>query len=610
MEAFFYPNVIDVTQQNTEGSRMKINLLAAFSLGLFSMVASANIAIVPLNSSRNGMNIKSISQTEIVMDLSIDTIKLKDVRLGGKMFVEIESSLLTKTFGRGTPNLPVFTKLVQVPAGMKATIETSDHDTEEINLSDYNVSNQVVPSQESISKSAKKIPFFFDSAAYKSSGFSGQAIATIDNLGTMRNIKLAQLKISPFQYDASSGKLQIRNNIRAVIKFEANPLVAELSNQYDADNFTELLNGVIGAQHPLFARADAPTYIIVSARKFENDLQRFVAWKQDSGYQVIQAYTDMPEVGATKATIKDYLNKLFLSPPAGFNPQQFILFVGDVAEIPTFDGLTGTHVTDLPYAEYTGDIFPDAFYGRFSASTSSDLNAIIDKTLAYETRSLPDMSYLSRVTMVAGSDSSYQNWSNGQINYGVTNYFNATNGITSNTLLQPEVSGAQYSTKIKSDVNQGIGYANYTAHCSEDGWADPSFKLSDIPKLANTDRYGVWVGNCCLSAAFNKTSFAEAAVRLAKKGAVGYIGASDYSYWDEDYWWAVGFKEINPHPDYNSASVGVYDQLFTKSTSISKLSQIIFAGNLAVQASTSSRKNYYWEVYNVMGDPSLDIQFK
>ena len=589
---------------------MKINLLAAFSLSFFTIVASANIAVVPLSSSRGGMKIKSISPSEIVMDLSLDSIKLKDVSLGGKTFVEIESSQLTKIFGHGTPNLPVYTKLVRVPFGMKALVETTGYVTSEINLADYNVSNQVVPAQESVSKSAKKIPFFFNSAAYKSIGFSGQNITTIEELGTLRNIKLARVQVSPFQFDPSSGRLQIRNNIRVVIKFEANPLVAELSSQYDANNFSQLLNGVIGTHQHMFDRADAPTYVIVSPRKFEIDLQRFVNWKQDSGYQVIQAYTDMPEVGATKATIKEYLKNLFLNPAAGFSPQQFILFVGDVADLPTFDGTTGSHVTDLPYAEYTGDIFPDAFYGRFSASNSTDLNAIIDKTLAYETRSLPDLSFLSRVTMVAGSDSSFQNWSNGQINYGVTNYFNSTNGITSNTLLQPELSGSQYSAKIKSDVNQGVGYANYTAHCSADGWADPSFKLTDLPKLTNTDRYGVWIGNCCLSSSFNTTSFAEAALRLAKKGAVGYIGASDYSYWDEDYWWAVGFKEITPHPDYDSASVGVYDQLFAKSTSISKLSQIIFAGNLAVQASTSSRKNYYWEVYNVMGDPSLDVQFK
>ena len=32
---------------------------------------------------------------------------------------------------------------------------------------------------------------------------------------------------------------------------------------------------------------------------------------------------------------------------------------------------------------------------------------------------------------------------------------------------------------------------------------------------------------------------------------------------------------------------------------------MVQAGNLAVEASSSSRKNYYWEVYNLMGDPSL-----
>lgn len=588
---------------------MKINFAAALSLSLLSFCASANVARVPLSSSHAGINIKSISPNEIVLELALDTLNLKDVKMRGKTFVEIESSVLTKQFGRGTPNLPVFTKLIQVPAGMTARIEASDFDTQEINLSDYGVSDQIVPTQESVSKSAKTSRFFYNSAAYTGNDFRAEPLAMIEDLGLLRNVRLARIQVSPFEYNPSQGLLKIRNHIRATIKFEANQFVAALNHNYDANNFTQLLNGVIGAQHSLFVRAESPTYVIVSPRRFEKDLQRFVTWKSQTGYKVIQAYTDMREVGTTNTQIRSYLKNLFMNPPAGYSPQQFILFVGDVAEIPTFIGANEEHATDFLYGEYTDDVLPDAFYGRFSASTSADLNAIIDKTLAYEMRTLPDLRYLSRATMVAGDDSAHMDWSNGQINYGVNKYFNSTNGITNLTYLQPEPSNAPYSAKIIADISAGVGFANYTAHCSADGWAWPSFTHSDLPRLTNTDRYGVWIGNCCQSSSFDEDSFAEAAVRLPKKGAVGYIGASNYSYWDEDYWWAVGFKPIVPQPDYSAENVGVYDQLFTKNNPISKMSQIVFVGNLAVEASTSTRKKYYWEVYNVMGDPSLDVRF-
>ena len=32
---------------------------------------------------------------------------------------------------------------------------------------------------------------------------------------------------------------------------------------------------------------------------------------------------------------------------------------------------------------------------------------------------------------------------------------------------------------------------------------------------------------------------------------------------------------------------------------------MVYRGNMTVQASSSTRKEYYWEIYSIMGDPSL-----
>jgi len=39
------------------------------------------------------------------------------------------------------------------------------------------------------------------------------------------------------------------------------------------------------------------------------------------------------------------------------------------------------------------------------------------------------------------------------------------------------------------------------------------------------------------------------------------------------------------------------------------MDQVVFAGNLAVSESGSSREDYYWDIYNLMGDPSLMIYY-
>ena len=61
----------------------------------------------------------------------------------------------------------------------------------------------------------------------------------------------------------------------------------------------------------------------------------------------------------------------------------FVKLVGDVAEIPSFSGLYGNHVSDMYYAEYdgNGDFYPDMYYGRFSASNSLEVDNQVDKTL-------------------------------------------------------------------------------------------------------------------------------------------------------------------------------------------------------------------------------------
>ena len=86
--------------------------------------------------------------------------------------------------------------------------------------------------------------------------------------------------------------------------------------------------------------------------------------------------------------------------------------------------------------------------------------------MEYEQYLFPDPTFLDEVVMVAGADSGHQTWSNGQINYGTTYYFNAAHGMFSHTYLQPEPGGGNYSTNIRQNVSDGVAYANYTAHCS------------------------------------------------------------------------------------------------------------------------------------------------
>lgn len=377
--------------------------------------------------------------------------------------------------------------------------------------------------------------------------------------------------------------------------------------------FSELINYKSLSSKELIEDEPA-TFVIVSDVMFQSALQPFIEWKTKKGFYVIEGYTNDPLVGNTTASITNYLENLYNNPPAGFNSPTFVLLVGDVAQIPAYSGTSGGHVTDLYYFEYTGDIFPEVIYGRFSATNLTQLQSQIDKTLEYEQYTFPDPTFLDEVVMVAGADAGHITWSNGQINYGTTYYFNAAHGLYSHTYLQPEPGGGNYAQNIHQNVSDGVSFANYTAHCSASGWADPSFVISDIAGLTNAHKYCLMVGNCCSSVEFQTTCFGEEIVRAANKGAIGYIGGSNSTYWDEDYYWGVGAKSVVLNPVYDATHLGSYDRTFHDhgeplSEWYATQGQMIPAGNLAVSQSTSSMEVYYWEIYHLMGDPSVMIYY-
>ncbi|HOG20167.1 MAG TPA: C25 family cysteine peptidase, partial [Salinivirgaceae bacterium] len=124
-------------------------------------------------------------------------------------------------------------------------------------------------------------------------------------------------------------------------------------------------------------------------------------------------------------------------------------------------------------------------------------------------------------------------------------------------------------------------------------------------------KYGILVGNCCQSSQFNNECFAETITRAANKGAIGYIGGTNSTYWNEDYWWATGYGTVVQNPVVTNFGPGAYDALFHEylpndNVYSTTQSQIPTAGCLAVEESNSTRKQYYWEIYHLMGDPTLN----
>ncbi|MCK4653728.1 MAG: Gingipain R, partial [Candidatus Cloacimonetes bacterium] len=498
-------------------------------------------------------------------------------------------------------------------------VTTLDFEISEYSLEEFGIHYPIIPAQPPVPKSVdpSKIEFMYDANAYSINNFTDNDLISVEEIGIMRGVRLFILIFEPVKYNPVTGLIKVYNNVNIQMDFNRGNMseTITLREKTFSPYFESVYSKSIFNYSPLESR-DMLTrypvkYIIISDPMFEAQLQPFIEWKIEKGFEIIEAYTNDPGVGSTTTSIKNFIQTIYDAATPEDPAPSFILFVGDVSQIPAWSGSTGGHVTDLDYARLEGtDYVPEMYYGRFSANNTTELQPQIDKTLEYEKFEMPDPAFLGEVVMIAGMDTYHgSTWGNGQINYGTTYYFNEAHGIFSHTYLYPH--SGSCSAQIIQHVSDGVAYINYTAHGSSTSWADPSFTIPDINGLQNEHEYCLAVGNCCSTNSFEVTTcFGEAWLRAENKGAIGYIGGTNSTYWDEDYWWGVGAGNIVTNPTYEDTGLGVYDGLFHDhdedfSDWTTTTGGMIYRGNLAVTEG-GGMVNYYWEIYSIMGDPSLE----
>jgi len=598
-----------------------------FTIILCALVISLKAGDIKVKSGDNKLSVKKNTYSELQLSNSFSLLSYRTVKTEKGIFSELSIPDYGTSMKIGDPKLPVLKKLIEIPVDAVPTVNIISYSLTEYKLSDYGIQYALMPSQPSVSKDIrKKLPEFkYNTSTYSANQFNSDDLVSIDVLGIMRNVRLARLNIAPVRYNPVTNTIQVYNDIQVEITFPGADITQtiELKKKNYSFYFESMFNNQLLNYKTPIAVKDTVTkypvkYVIVSDPSFQTALQPFIQWKTKKGFKVIEAYTNNSSVGNTTTSIKNYLQGLYNAGTTSDPAPSFVLFVGDVAQVPAFAGTEngGGHVTDLYYCEYTGDFMPEMYYGRFSATTVAELQPQIDKTLEYEQYLMPDPSYLGKCDMISGQDESGVQYSllqgDGQINYGTSTYFNTAHGLTSNTYLYA-TSGSS-ATQIIQDVSNGVCFANYTAHGSADGWYDPSFTISNISSLQNNHKYPLMVGNCCLTNSYDSDCFGEELLRASGKGAVGYIGGSNTSDWDEDFWFGTGYKTVVANPTYSASSLGAYDRTFHDHGEkfgdwYATQDQMIFAGNLAVTQSGSSLSTYYWEIYCLMGDPSLMIYY-
>jgi len=581
--------------------------------------------------------------TKASCTFSLDNIDMQMVEAEGNPFTVVTFNGSVSSQQVGTPDLPIYSQLIEIPVCSEVVVEVTDVTVR--TLGEGVCKYPLMPVQPSPSKSQReRLPFAMDSALYATDDIYSHPLAWIEPVGIARDRNLAHLFISPISYNPVTGELRQVTSMKVNLKYK-NADMAEtqrIHNLYSSPDFSIGQAALYALPETKEVRRDAPVhYLIVAHSSFRGQLDSLITWKKRRGFLVTIGYTGDAQVGTTNTQIADYIKSFYTNATAQLPAPTYLLLVGDHQQIPAFSARCGSpatnHVTDLYYATWTaGDHIPDCYYGRFSARSVAELTPQVEKTIYYESYGFPDDDYLGRGVLIAGVDRrspgdwAYQ-YADPAMDYIASLYVNSGHGFTNvsyyknNISYEPTgvtVTGSSQTSNtantLRSLYDLGCGFVNYSAHGYDDSWSIPEFNTWNVSQMTNYGRPSIMIGNCCLSGKFNTTAYdaclGEALLRKTDNaGAAAYIGGTNSTYWPEDFNWAVGVRNNvsgTMVPAYDANNIGVYDRLFHTHNEAytdwhTTMGSMVMAGNMAVQSSGSSRAYYYWEIYELFGDPSL-----
>jgi hypothetical protein len=483
----------------------------------------------------------------------------------------------------GQPSLPVTRKLIVVPDGAAIALDVRTSRPLRVNLAELGYPDLVEPRQAPVPKlpgARENAPFDFDAAAYAGDDLQPAERVQVTELGVMRGHRLALLEIHPVAYNPALGELMLWPRIEATVSFAGGRGLSPAARPLPS------LGGELLNPPAMPAARDLGNYLIIVPTTYEDGIAGFVSAKTARGFNVL---THVIAPGTANTVIKSYIESLW----GTAEQPDYILLVGDTNSIPEWTGGgTGSPDTDIQYAcmDGAGDWYPDIPLGRFPVRSADQLADVISKTLFFEEANYPDTEYLARAVFMASEDN--YPVSEGTHNYCIDNYLEPA-GFACDKLYCHTYNAT--TQQVRDCFNNGRIYGIYSGHGATTYWADgPPFYQSDVQGLFNDGLYAFVCSFACVTGTYTITEcFTETWILEQDKGAATIYGSSVNSYWTEDDILQKRLFDVIYLDDIREVSPAWQAGL------------LLFLDYFGPDGTTRR----YFEMYNLLGDPSLFIPY-
>jgi len=534
-------------------------------------------------------------QTGLTLELSLHGFNAGAIETDGGTFTRLGVPGCGVSTAIGRASLPTLRELVQLPAGADARVSVTALETRELTLAELGLQHRILPLQPPVEKvpgALESAPFVIDSEYYASLG-APHEWASVASGGTFRGIDFAELAVSPVRYDPGAGTLECATRIVVEVDFAGGDpgATAVLMERY-ANPYVRKTARDLFINHESFeGRYDIPLpigYLIVTHDDFESAIQPLADWKSQKGYDVtVVATSDIPG-GNTKENIKSYIEDAY---DTWAVPPTFVLLVGDTGYISHWVGTqSSSPSTDLYYVtmDGTSDWQPDIWIGRFSCTSAAQVTNLVNKTVEYETFDLTSGTDWIKKAVFMASEDNYT-VSEGTHDYVIREHLDPA-GYASDRLYSHTYNAT--TAQVTAAFNNGRSLGIYSGHGAVTYWADgPQFTATNVNALTNSDMLPLVHSYSCLTGQFSSSCFGETWINATDKGALVFWGSSVTSYWDEDDVLEKGSFEA------------LFDEGYTWACGISHRALY----HLYTHYSGGGSTRRYFEMYNILGDPSVEI---
>jgi hypothetical protein len=353
-------------------------------------------------------------------------------------------------------------------------------------------------------------------------------------------------------------------------------------------------------QTPLRQADRGADYLVILAddQGFEETIQPLLAHRQQQGLQVTavplsQIYDEFSYGQQSPSAIRHFITYAADSwQPA----PRFVLLVGDTSyDLHNFTGGKNRNLLPTAYitnrqgylvasdAWFTADV-PRMAIGRFPVQTAVQLQALVEKTIAYETAGTNPNEWQQLALLVADDEPKFDLVSD-NLAVELNN-----NGYETLKLYMSQNDNIHYT--LMSALNQGVGLINYSGYGSATTWGNEAMLgVEDVEMLANADRLPIFTTFTCSSGAFTHPqtdSLAESLLWVEDGGIVAAIAPA-------------GRAKI----DYQLPVSELFYELLLAQEQAT-VGEVLVATRLATAHDTPQHD--VMQTINLLGDPALHLQ--